>query len=115
MNDETVFIKSGDSKRVIEESGKIYKHMIESENMEMNIAELEAGTESRWFQHFGEEVHLVVKGKMEYIINDKTYKLSEGDILWHKSNLRHKAKNISDDKVIYLTVGTPPTFKLSMV
>ena len=115
MNDDTIFIKSGESKQVIEESGKIYKTMIESENMELNIAELDPGSESRWFQHTGEEVHLVLKGKLEYTIGEKIYKLNEGDILWHKSSLKHRARNVSSEKVIYLTVGTPPTFKLSMV
>jgi quercetin dioxygenase-like cupin family protein len=115
MNDDAILIKHGDTKKIIERPEKLYKQMILSEKMEVNIAELDPGSESRWFQHFGEEVHLVLKGKMEYTTGETTYKLSEGDILWHKSNLRHRAKNTSDEKVIYLTVGTPPTFKLSMV
>jgi quercetin dioxygenase-like cupin family protein len=115
MNDNIVLVKNGDSKRVIERQGKLYKRILESEKMEANIAELESGSESRWFNHSGEEIHIVLQGELEYIVNNHSYKLNEGDILWHKSNINHKAKNNSDDKVVYLTIGTPPSFKLSMV
>jgi len=43
------------------------------------------------------------------------YKLSEGDILWHKSMLTHHARNTGGEKVVYITVGTPPSFMSSMV
>lgn len=114
MNDGTILIKKGESKKVIEKPGKAYKFLIESENMQANIAELEPGSESRWFNHDGEELHIVLEGELEYSVGDKSYKLNEGDILWHKSNIDHKAKNTSERKVSYLTIGTPPTFKLSM-
>ena len=52
---------------------------------------------------------------MEYTVGEKSYILHEGDILWHKSTLNHKAKNISEEKVIYITIGSPPTFMLSTV
>ena len=113
-NDGTKLIKKGESKNVIERPDKLYKLMIESERMEVNIAELDPGAESRWFQHNGEEIHLVIEGKLDYTVGKNTYKLTEGDILWHESDLRHRAKNVSKSKVIYLNVGTPPTFKIDM-
>ena len=115
MNDNIILIKTGDCKKVIERQDKLYKFLLESEKMEANIAELEPDSESRWFKHSGEEIHIVLKGELEYSVDDHIYKLTEGDILWHKSNINHKAKNNSDGKVIYLTIGTPPSFKLSMV
>ena len=115
MKVDTILIQSGDSKKVIERPGKIYKFLLESENMEANIAEIEPGSESRCFNHTGEEIHMVLKGEMEYTVGNKHYNLTEGDVLWHKSNVNHKANNNSKSKVIYLTIGTPPTFKLSMI
>lgn len=115
MVNETILIKKGEKKTEIKKPGKLYKLMVESERMAVNIAELDPGSESRWFQHDGEEMHLVIKGEMEYTVGENTYKLNEGDILWHKSNLQHKAKNVSNDKVVYITVSTPPTFKQSML
>jgi uncharacterized cupin superfamily protein len=81
--------------------------------MEAIIAELNPNAVSRWYQHGGEELHLVLEGEIEYIVGETSvgetsYKMGEGDILWHKSTLRHRAKNISDKVIKYITIGTPP-------
>jgi len=47
---------------------------------------------------------------MEYTVGEKSYKMDEEDILWHRSMLKHRAENISNKKVVYITVGVPPTF-----
>jgi quercetin dioxygenase-like cupin family protein len=86
--------------------------MVKSDNIEAIIAELDPHSESRWFRHKGEEMHLVLQGKIDYTVGERIYKLKEGDFLWHKSTLKHKAKNTSDKKVIYITIGSPPTFML---
>jgi uncharacterized cupin superfamily protein len=114
MNQDTILIKKGEFETIIERKNKVYKFLFETEKIEVNIAELEPGSESRLFAHNGEEVHIVIQGELDYTVGDRVYKLNKGDILWHKSNLGHKAKNSSDKKVIYLTIGTPPTFKPSM-
>jgi quercetin dioxygenase-like cupin family protein len=115
MNDNAIMIKSGEEKSKTTKPGKLYRLMVKSDNLESIIAELDPHTESRWFQHGGEEFHLVLEGKLEYTVGDHTYKLNEGDILWHKSTLKHRATNTCDNKVIYITIGTPPTFSLSML
>lgn len=115
MAEDIVFIKNGEETSKLKKPGKLYRLMMESHTMEAIIAELDPHTESKWFQHKGEELHLVLQGEMEYIVDDKSYKLSEGDLLWHKSNLKHRARTIGSEKVVYITVGTPPTFMSSMV
>jgi len=80
--------------------------------MEAITSELDPHTESQWFKHSGEEIHLVLKGELEYTVGDKFFKLCEGDILWHDSSKPHRAKNTSDKKVKYITIGTPPTFMI---
>jgi quercetin dioxygenase-like cupin family protein len=114
-DEEIIFIKNGDEKTRTEKPGKTYRLMVKSQNMESIIAELDPHTESKWFKHNGEEMHLVLSGEMEYTVGEKTYKLSEGDMLWHKSNLKHHAKNIGSEKVVYVTVGTPPTFSMNIL
>ncbi len=113
MNDESIFIKSGDQKKEITRLGRVYRLKIKSEKIETIVAELEPKIESRWYQHTGEEIHLVLEGKMEYTVGEKTFKLKKGDILWHKSNLKHRARNIGNNKVKYITIGTPPTMTTS--
>ena len=115
MDDEVIFIKKGDEKSKTSKPGKLYRLMVKSDKMEAIIAELDPHSESKWFRHDGEELHLVLQGEMEYTVGEKSYKLSEGDILWHRSTLRHRAKNIGRGKVMYITLGAPPTFTQSML
>jgi quercetin dioxygenase-like cupin family protein len=115
MEADVVFIKKGEEKHLIKKPGKLYRFMMKSHKIDAIISELDPHMESRWFQHEGEELHLVLSGEMEYTVSEKSYKLSEGDLLWHKSMLKHHAKNIGSEKVIYITVGTPPTFTSEML
>ena len=62
------------------------------------------------YTHDGEELHFVIEGEIEYIVGDKTYKLTEGDSLWHKSNIPHGAGNTGSKKAKFITIGVPPTF-----
>jgi len=108
--EEAVLVKKGEQKSEVKRPGKLYKLMVKSHKMEAIIAELEPHAESRWFQHDGEEMHLMLQGEMEYTVGEHSYKLSEGDILWHSSSLQHRAKNIGMEQAVYVTVSTPPTF-----
>lgn len=115
MQEDVIFIKKDDETSTTKKPGKLYRLMVKSHKIEAIIAELDPHTESKWFQHDGEEMHLVLEGEMEYTVDEKSYKLSEGDMLWHKSMLKHHARTIGNKKVVYLTVGTPPTFMSSML
>ena len=115
MDEDVVFIKNGEEKSKTIKPGKLYRLMIKTQKMEAIIAELDPHAVSKIFQHNGEEMHLVLEGEMEYTVGEKTYKLVEGDFLWHKSMLIHHARNIGRKKVVYITVATPPSFISSMV
>ena len=110
MNEDIIFIKKGNQKSKTKRPGKLYRLMVKSDKMEAIISEIDPHTESQWYKHDGEELHLVLQGEMEYTVGEKSYKLSEGDVLWHKSTLKHRARNMESEKVIYITVGSPPTF-----
>ena len=110
MDRNMVFVrKSSELKQVIA-PGKIYRLMIKSDKMEAIVSELEPNAESRWYQHDGEEVHYMLKGEMDYTIGQTVHHLKQGDVLWHVSTIKHKAKNTTSEKIEYITVGSPPTF-----
>ena len=113
MTKDIILIKDGDEKSITKKPGKLYRLMLKSKQIEVIISEIDSHSESKWFKHTGEEMHLVLEGEMEYTVGEKSYILHKGDILWHKSGLKHKAKNIGDKKVKYITIGSPPTFMLS--
>jgi mannose-6-phosphate isomerase-like protein (cupin superfamily) len=113
MTEEVHLIKHGEQKSETKRPGKLYRLVIKSQKMEAIIAEIDPHAQSQVFQHEGEEMHMVLQGEMEYTVGEKSYKMSEGDILWHSSLLKHHARNIGSKKVVYITVGTPPTFMWS--
>lgn len=115
MDADVIFIKSDDEKSITKKPGRLYRFMLKTQKMDAIIAEIDPHTESKLYQHEGEEMHLVLEGDMEYTVGEKTYKLSKGDILWHKSILVHQAKNTKSKKVVYITIGVPPSFMSSMV
>lgn len=69
----------------------------------------ESGREA--YNHPGEEFVYVLDGEICVYINDKKYKLKEGDSLYFKSNQKHKFRNPSEiNTTRVLWVVTPPTF-----
>jgi quercetin dioxygenase-like cupin family protein len=115
MDQDVIFIKNGEEKSVTQKPGRLYRLIMKSQNLEAIIAEIDPHTESRLFQHDGEELHLVLEGEMQYTVGEKTYHLTAGDILWHKSKLTHHAQNNTEQKVVYITIGVPPSFMSSMM
>lgn len=113
MDDKVILIKKEEALKKITRPGRLYRLKVKSEGMEAMVSEIDPHAESRWFKHEGEELHYLIQGELEYTVGDHSYKLHPGDMLWHQSNLKHRAKNMGAEKVIYITVGAPPTFMWS--
>ena len=104
------FLRKGDAKYEKKRTGKVYNMLMKSNVMEAIISKMDEASTSRWYKHDGEEIHLILNGEIEYWVGERKFVMREGDTLWHRSDLPHRAKNIGKGKAIYLTVGTPPTF-----
>lgn len=50
------------------------------------------------------EYKYLIKGKIEYVIEDKTYILEQGDSIFFDGRLGHNLSNIGDDEAIMLIV-----------
>jgi len=81
-------------------------------DIEMIEARLKPGasTLDQPLSHNGEEVSIVIKGKMEITIGNESYKLSEGDSVYYNANLPHKITSIGEDDLIFISAITPPNF-----
>jgi quercetin dioxygenase-like cupin family protein len=110
MSDKPIILKSGEEKSRLQTKGKLFRLMVKTKNLEAIIAEIDSHTASRWYQHDGEELHYILEGEIIYEVGEESYKMSKGQLLWHKSTVRHRAINNSNKKAKYATVGTPPTF-----
>jgi len=83
-----------------------------SEVMEGILVELEpmTGFEGT-YRHNGEEMHIVLKGEVEFTVAKESFLCQEGDILWHRSDLAHGIRNPGVERASYLTLLAPPALK----
>jgi transcriptional regulator with XRE-family HTH domain len=58
----------------------------------------------------GEKFLFVLKGGVEYRLNDKVYRLEEGDSIYYPSGIEVYFRVIGDEPCLAIGVGTPPSF-----
>ncbi|WP_280769632.1 cupin domain-containing protein [Salipaludibacillus daqingensis] len=80
-------------------------------SMEPLLVTLDPGATDRIFQHAGEEVHYILEGTVEYMIDNEEYILSEGDTIHFPSERPHTWRNPLKDKCsTIMCVVTPKIF-----
>ncbi len=62
------------------------------------------------YQHPGEELIYVIKGRIRVTLNGDPYFLDAGDAIHFRGEMNHKIKNITDGEVELLAVITPPSY-----
>jgi transcriptional regulator with XRE-family HTH domain len=60
--------------------------------------------------HEGEEFGLILEGRYEATVGDRTYVLEEGDSITYPSRIPHRGRALGDRRVTTLWVITPPSF-----
>ncbi len=60
--------------------------------------------------HEGEEFGFLLSGRIELILDDKTYMVKKNECFFFPSDQRHAVKNIGNGPAKILWVVTPPTF-----
>lgn len=108
--EESKLIRKGAGEYERNIAGKKYRFLIKTERLGGILVEIEPGAHSEFYTHEGEEIKIVIQGEVEYTVGEEIYKLKEGDVFWHKSDVPHRIRNTGDKKAIYFTVDTPPTF-----
>lgn len=85
---------------------------LREKNIEPIMYEIAPNGESGkdFYSHAGEEFVYIIEGELEVYIEDTTYHLRKGDMLYFKSNIRHRFKNKTKKQVKALWVVSPPTF-----
>jgi quercetin dioxygenase-like cupin family protein len=87
-----------------------FRLKFKTEHMEGVMAQIEPYDIMEPYIHEGEEVHIVLDGRIEYMVGKESFVMRPGDVLWHPSDVLHGARNIGDVTARYFTVGVPPTF-----
>lgn len=74
------------------------------------IFEPNACTGEELYTHEGEEIGIVLEGKIQVTLGVQRYVLEKGDSIHFLSTVSHKVKNIGSTKAITIWVLTPPSF-----
>jgi len=59
------------------------------------------------FQHYGQELVLVLSGDIEIELNNDIYKMKKEDSIYFDSNMRHSFRNIGKKVAKFLCVSSP--------
>lgn len=81
-------------------------------NIEIFIIRLEPGSDTvHDSSHAGEEFSYVIKGEVRVVLNQRlSYDLSEGDILFYKSEIPHFWQNLGKAAAEVLVTNTPAAY-----
>ncbi len=60
--------------------------------------------------HEGEELNMVIKGRVHIWVEDKEYVLEEGDAITFESSRPHRTVNFDGETAIVISAITPPSF-----
>jgi len=107
--DGTKLIRKGENVATRTVDGEVVELLFSTGVMEGIIVELEPMTGFQGsYRHGGEEMHLVLRGEVEFGVGGEVYRCREGDVLWHRSDLEHTIRNPEAMPAAYLTVHVPP-------
>jgi transcriptional regulator with XRE-family HTH domain len=107
-------VRKKERKRMTLEGGDIEFELLSSnlqkKSMEALVIKIKKDHLSPEKIHNGEEVGLVIKGKINVRLDGVDHILDEGDSIYFSSSIPHSIKNIGDSESILFWVMTPPNF-----
>lgn len=110
MGKHVVVRREGESLKEIRIGKVPVRLLTRTEGMESMIVELPPGESiPRVYSHPGEEVRIVLEGRVEVEIEGESYLLEKGDVMWHKSEFKHVIRNPDTVKAVYFSVNLPPS------
>ena len=67
-------------------------------------------TGESFITHNGEEVGVVIRGRLELTIGDRVQQLEAGDGFYFDARIPHRFRNIDEEECEVVTAATPPNF-----
>lgn len=116
VQDKDMFVRNKENQVLLHLENSYTSHIrlsgkFESRKLEAIILKLEPkSTDMTPFSHEGEEFYYVLKGTAEFIIEDKTFYVKQGETIHYPSTLPHTLKNPFDEELEVLSVLTPRIF-----
>jgi quercetin dioxygenase-like cupin family protein len=109
---KSLLMKKGECLKEKRMGGALFQNVFKTQELGVNVTHLLPGTSTEKFSHQGQEVHLIIKGELDYHVGREKFKLTEGDMLMHSSESQHWSVNTGAFECVYATVSTSYTFIL---
>jgi transcriptional regulator with XRE-family HTH domain len=74
--------------------------------MEPFLIEVSKNSSLKHYSHNGEEFNYLLKGKVEFIVDNDIFILDEGDSIYFESKMPHGIRNLSSEKSVLISVNT---------
>lgn len=114
-NQDIVIVRRGQRKKIVgpeADIGFAYEslaHRKKRKMMEPFIIKYPPGTHvQRLFEHEGEEMLFILKGRIKLIYGDKIFILREGDTAYFNPTTSHRGESIGETEGVGLCVLVPP-------
>ena len=125
--DTSIFFERGDTKKVsivrkaerdliVDQKNQVYiesltKGIVDS-NLKVIITHPKPGHDCipGGYEHPGEELIYVIKGRIQVTLDGEAHVLEEGDSIHFRGEMNHIIKNITDKEVELIAVITPPNY-----
>jgi len=80
--------------------------------LQLTVERYKRGAETgpEMLQYDAEEVGVVLKGKLELIVDSKVYELGMGDAYYFDNNRPHRFRNVGPGELMTVSVNTPTRF-----
>ncbi len=113
-NQDLILVRRGERKKIVGPGSHIgfsYESLAYKKKrkiMEPFIIKYPPGSHvQRLFEHEGEEMVYILKGKIRLIYGNKTYILKEGDTIYFNPSIPHRGESVGREEAIGLCVLVP--------
>jgi len=108
-----IVVRKGNRRRIIFREG--FVDYLLSPNLEGNLEFIlthfsPGASTGDQYTHRGEEGGMVLKGRMEITVGERSFVLEEGDSFNFPSTKPHRYRNVFDGETIVMYAITPPTY-----
>lgn len=107
-------VRRSERKKMLLDDGRIEFELLSSnlknKKMEALIIHQQPGCISEVKTHSGEEIGLVIKGRIRVTLSGKPHDLEEGDSIYFSSMIPHRIEVLGDEEILLFWVMTPPNF-----
>ena len=85
----------------------LQKDDVPSDHLAVTWVEVEPGSEQAPHRHDSEQAYIVIQGFGQMMVGEEEEKVSRGDMVYIPPGILHGIKNISQEKLVYISASTP--------